>query len=281
MNKKILKAQKIEITEYHLYKKIAKIVKDKRNREIIERMAAQEKSHYELWKEITKKTVRPSYFYINIYYYLTRLFGISFGLKLLERGESLAIKLYDELKGEHPELAKMVKEEQEHEEKLLSLINSRHLENVGSIILGLNDALVELTGALAGFTLALANTQIIAMVGLITGIAASFSMAASSYLAAKEDKHKKPLIAGISTGVSYIITVIILVAPYFLFTNPFIALGNTLILAILIIFIFNFYTSVARNISFKKKFTEMAIISLGTATINFGIGYAVKQYFYL
>lgn len=279
MNPKILRAQKIEITEYFLYKKISKIVKDKKNKEIIERIAAQEKSHYELWKEITKKNVRPSYFHINFYYYLTRIFGLSFGLKFMERGESLALKLYDELKGEHPQLAKMVKEEQEHEEKLLTLINSKTLDNVGSIILGLNDALVELTGALAGFTLALAETRTIAMVGLITGIAASFSMAAASYLASKEDRTKNPITAGITTGLSYIITVIILVFPFFVFHSQFIALATTLSLAIAIIFVFNFYTSISRGVSFKRKFGEMAIISLGLAAVNFGIGYLIKTYF--
>lgn len=279
MNSKILRAQKIEITEYFLYKKISRIVKDKKNKEIIDRIALQEKSHYEIWKEITKKSIKPSYFHVYFYYYLTRIFGLSFGLKFMERGESLAIKLYSDLKGEYPQLARMIKEEQEHEQKLLSLINSKTLDNVGSIILGLNDALVELTGALAGFTLALANTQIIAMVGLITGIAASFSMAASSYLAKKEDRSKNPITAGITTGISYLITVAILVAPFFVLQNAFIALGTTLLLAITIIFVFNFYTSISRGLPFKRKFAEMACISLGVAAINFGIGYMVKQYF--
>lgn len=279
MNPKILQAQKNEITEYYLYKKISKTIKDKKNREIIERIALQEKNHYQEWKEITKIEVQPSFLLVNVYYYFARIFGLSFGLKFMERGESLALKLYDELKNDYPGLAKMVKEEQEHEEKLLTMINSKTLENVGSIILGLNDALVELTGALAGFTLALAETRIIAMVGLITGIAASLSMAASSYLAAKEDGKKNPVTACFSTGFSYVLTVIVLITPYFIFTNPFWALGTTLTLVIVIIFIFNFYISVAKSTSFKRKFGEMAIISLSTAAINFGIGYLVKQYF--
>jgi len=279
MNPKILQAQKNEITEYYLYKKISKTIKDKKNREIIERIAQQEKNHYEEWKEITKIEVQPSFLLVNIYYYFARIFGLSFGLKFMERGESLALKLYDELKNDYPGLAKMVKEEQEHEEKLLTMINSKTLDNVGSIILGLNDALVELTGALAGFTLALAETRIIAMVGLITGIAASLSMAASSYLAAKEDEKKNPITACFSTGFSYVLTVIVLITPYFIFTNPFWALATTLALVIFIIFIFNFYISIAKSTSFKRKFGEMAIISLSTAAINFGIGYLVKQYF--
>jgi VIT1/CCC1 family predicted Fe2+/Mn2+ transporter len=76
-----------------------------------------------------------------------------------------------------------------------------------------------------------------------------------------------------------VVTVILLVAPYFLFTNPFVALSITLTLVIAIIFIFNFYISISKGTSFIKKFGEMAIISLGAAAINFGIGFVVKTYF--
>jgi VIT1/CCC1 family predicted Fe2+/Mn2+ transporter len=279
MNPKILKAQKIEITEYFFYTKIIKIVKNKEHQRVLSQMAELEKKHYEIWKRISQQSVKPSYAKIYVYYVITRLCGLSFGIKLLERGEKIAIKFYQNLQGEHPGLEQMVKEEQEHEKQLLSLINNKHLENAGSIILGLNDALVELTGALAGFTLALGNTHIIAMVGLITGIAASFSMAASSYLAAKENGQANAFHACIITGISYIITVTILVSPYFVFSNPFIALCATLFLAIFVIFIFNLYTAVAQNRSFKKKFLGMAAISLGTAILNFGIGYGVKKIF--
>jgi VIT1/CCC1 family predicted Fe2+/Mn2+ transporter len=47
---------------------------------------------------------------------------------------------------------------------------------------------VELTGALSGLTLAFRNTRLIAMAGLITGIAASLSMAGSEYLATKSEE---------------------------------------------------------------------------------------------
>ncbi len=279
VNKKILQAQRKEITEFLLYEKIAKLIKDPHNKKIVEQMALQEKNHYKIWEDITKQTVEPSYWHVHFYYLVTKIFGLNFGLKFMERGEEKIVHLYEELKNDYPSLAKMLQEEQEHEQKLLNLINSKVLQNVSSVILGLNDALIELTGALAGFTLALAKTNIIAMVGLITGIAASISMASSSYLATKEDPSKNAISAGLTTGFSYIITVLILVGPYFLFTNPYFALITTLSFMILIILAFNLFTSVAQGVSFKKKFGEMAVISMGAAAINFGIGYIVKIYF--
>lgn len=275
---RLLKIQKNEHTEYCIYKKILKIVKNPSDRKIIERMVNQEKNHYEMWKEITGRGIRPSHFKVHFYVTITRIFGLSFGLKLMEKGEKLVIGLYQELLHEHPKMAEVIKEEQEHEEQILKLINNNALNYVSAIVLGLNDALIELTGALAGFTLALANTRLIAATGLITGIAASLSMAASSYLSTKEDGNKNPFSAAFATGSAYAMAVFILITPYFIFTSAFTALGVTLGLALFIILVFNFYTAISKGISFSKRFVEMALLSLGLALINFGIGFLIKRY---
>ncbi len=160
------------------------------------------------------------------------------------------------------------------------MINERKLNYIGSIVLGLNDALVELTGALAGFTFAIQNSHTIALLGLITGIAATFSMAASEYLSKRQETNRsEALRSSLYTGLSYVITVVFLITPYFLIENPFINLGIMIGVVILIIFIFNFYISVAKDLSFKRRFLEMALISIGIALLSFGIGWLVRTYF--
>jgi len=73
------------------------------------------------------------------------------------------------------------------------------------MVLGLNDALVELTGTLAGLTFALKNTRLIALSGLITGIAATLSMAASEYLSARtEQESSRALKSSLYTGGAYV-----------------------------------------------------------------------------
>jgi len=72
-----------------------------------------------------------------------------------------------------PEYAGIVANEEKHELELIALIDEERLKYIGSVVLGLNDALIEFTGTLAGLTFALRNTQIIAVAGLIMGIAAS------------------------------------------------------------------------------------------------------------
>ena len=159
-------------------------------------------------------------------------------------------------------------------------LDEERLRYAGSVVLGLNDALVELTGALAGLTLALQNGRLIALSGLITGIAASLSMAASEYLSTRsEDTDKHPVRAAIYTGIAYIITVALLVLPYLLMPeNFYLDLVISLTTGVLIIAIFNYYISIAKDEPFKKSFFEMAGLSLGVATFSFIIGYFIRQW---
>ena len=196
----------------------------------------------------------------------------------MERGESHAQINYNELSKHIPDAKKVMNEEHEHEQQLIKMLNEERLNYVGSIVLGLNDALVELTGTLAGLTFAFQNTRLIALSGLITGIAASFSMAASEYLSNKADGNGNALKASFYTGIAYILTVLLLVTPYFLIDNYYICLAITLSVAVLIIAFFNFYISVAKDYPFRKHFLEMAGISMGVAALSFGIGVLIKMF---
>lgn len=279
MNTLLLRLERQELTEYKIYSRLAELTRDPHNAAILKRIAAQEKSHYELWKSITNQDVSFNRVAYTGYIMLARLTGLNFALKLMEHNEETAQDVYENLSTTYPELKRIIAEEQAHEQELLNLINTKALEYAGSVILGLNDALIELSGALIGFTLAFSRATHVATVGLITGIAASLSMASASYLAAREDGGKKPLVAGAVTGVSYIITTLLLLSPYWLIANPFIALAATLIVAFAIIAFFNFYTAIVKDRSFKKRFAEMAAICLVVGAVNFGIGILITRYF--
>jgi vacuolar iron transporter family protein len=156
----------------------------------------------------------------------------------------------------------------------------RRPKYVGSVVLGLNDALVELTGALAGFTLALQNARLIAVVGLITGVAAALSMGASEYLSIRTDGSggQHPIRASLYTGTTYIITVLFLVLPFFIFTSHYTAMLVTLIIGIIIIAGFTYYIAKINKVSFLSRFLEMAGISLGITLVSFAIGYLIRTY---
>jgi VIT1/CCC1 family predicted Fe2+/Mn2+ transporter len=280
LKKTILGAQRNEISENIIYSRLAGFLKDKDKAAILRGIAGDELAHYKFWKTLSGREVAPDKFKIDFFVFISRVFGLTFGLKLLEKGEDLAQDAYDKIKAVAPEVEKIIGDEGRHENELIDLIDEERLKYASSVVLGLNDALVELTGALVGFTLALQNTRLVGIVGLITGIAASMSMAASGYLSAKqENTGKDPIKASIVTGSAYVVTVILLITPYLFFKNIFVCLGMVLAVAIFIIFVFTYYISVAKELDFKKRFLEMAGISLGVAAINFGIGLIVRKVF--
>lgn len=278
IEKKVKAAQRRELTEHLIYQKLARTVKNAHNREILLRISDDELKHYNLLKDYTKQKVKPNRIQVWLYYLLSRVLGITFGIKLMERGEDTAQIIYRNLASSFPRASDIAREEDEHEEHLIQAFDEKRLNYIGSTIRGLNDALVELTGALAGFTLALQDSRLIAMAGLITGIAASMSMGGTEYLAKRYEKSDQhPIKSGIYTGLAYIFTVVLLILPYILLGNIYISLGIMIVIAIVIIIIFSFYISVAKDLSFWKRFLEMAGLSLGIAALSFVIGYIARQ----
>jgi len=279
MREKLLAYQKNEITEHHIYMMLAKAVKSPENRRVLEEIAHDELRHYRAWRTHTRQDVKPDKLKIWKYYWISRILGFTFGVKLMERGEEGAQDSYEQLRGTIQGAEAIVRDENEHEAALLELLDEERLRYTGSIVLGLNDALVELTGALAGLTLALQNTKLIALTGLITGIAAALSMAASEYLSTKsEETEKHPVRASAYTGVAYVGTVFILILPYLILENFYVCLGCTLVAAVLIIGFFNYYISVARDVPFGRRFLEMTGVSLGVAALSFFIGFLIRSF---
>lgn len=78
----------------------------------------------------------------------------------------------------------------------------------------------------------------------------------------------------------YVCAVVLLVLPYLLYpeTLYLAALFTMLGTVILVIFVFTYYISVAKDYPFRKRFLEMAGISLGVAALSFVIGILVKQF---
>jgi len=269
-------AQRTEITEHFIYLRLAEKCKNENNAAVLRRIGEQEKMHADFWKSKTGLEIKPDKGRIRRTVFLARMLGLTFVLKQMEKREGTGSRQYGEMSDIYPEIRRFSEEESEHEQAILDMLDEESLQYVGSIVLGLNDALVELTGALAGFTLALGDTRVITLAGLVTGISAALSMAASDYLSSKAEGDERAKKSAVYTGVAYLLTVALLILPFLVLHAKFLALGITLFTAVLIIFAFNYYISVAKNLDFKSRFTEMTLISLGVAAFSFLIGYLLK-----
>ena len=275
----IRKMQQNELTESVIYEKIAAFAKGEENKATLRRLAKEEKAHYEIWKKYSGEEMKPQKAKVLKFTAIARILGFTFAVKLMERGEENAQEEYALLAKEVEESAHIRQQEEEHEQALLAMLDEESLQYVGSMVLGLNDALVELTGSLAGFTFAMQNTRLIALSGLIIGISATFSMASSEFLAARSEGRSDALKSCTYTGIAYLFTVVALVLPYLLLGSAqyMTALICMLAVVVLIIAGFTYYTTVALDQPFRKRFAEMAGISIGVAVVSFFVGILAKQ----
>ncbi len=273
----LLKFQKAEIQGHVIYKFLAQHA-DEKNSRILDRIAQEELNHYRILRKYTGEDVKPPFFSTLFMKLLALILGYTFVVKMMELSEKKAEVGYESVLDEVPEAKKMLQEEQTHEDRLIAMLEEERIGYIGSMVLGLNDALVELTGTLAGLTFALRNTSIVGIAGLITGIAASLSMAASEYLSEKSEKSgKSPAKAAIYTGIAYIITVALLILPFFLIHNAYFALLWSLFDAFVVILLFTFFVSVVKEEDFGKLFAEMLLISFGVALVSFVIGVLARR----
>ncbi len=278
MKKDLIEFQRQEITEHHIYKFLAE-KEEGENREILLKIAEDELRHYNIWREYTGVDVEPDWGKIRRYKIVYKIFGLVFALKLMEQGEKKSEERYKELAKKIGVAEDILKDEFEHEEQLLKLLSDERIEFIGSIVLGLSDALIELTGALAGLSLALNNTLLVGFAALITGIAASMSMAVSEYLSRKSEGDPNAAKGALYTGIAYILTVTTLVVSYFVIPNTLMALSVSLVNAALIIAGLTFYTSVVREVNWGRSYIEMLGLTLGVAAITFTIGFVIRAVF--
>ena len=276
----IRRMQQNELTESVIYEKIAAFAGGEENRQTLLRLAREEKAHYLIWKQYSGLEMKPETGKVLKYTTIARTLGFTFAVKLMERGEEKAQDEYALLAKEVAESAAIRQQEEEHEQALLEMLDEERLQYVGSMVLGLNDALVELTGSLAGFAFALQNNRMIALSGLIVGISATLSMASREFLAARSEGRTDALKSCSYTGIAYLLTVIALIAPYLIFpAGQYIpALICMLAVVILIILGFTYYTSVAQDQPFTSRFLEMALISVGVAVMSFVVGILAKKF---
>ena len=275
---KLVKIQEKEITEYNVYRRVSESTKGQ-NSKILKQISEDELRHYNEWKEYTHTEVNPDRLVVLKYLIISKIFGIMFMMKLLEGNEEKAQTNYLKISKELPEANKILADEVKHEKLLIEMIDEKRLNYLSSIISGLNDALIELAGELAGFTFALQNTSLIGFAGLIAGIAQFLSSSASEielFLTERNVENKEAIKKSVFEGSIYLVTVFFLIIPFFFTQNAFLAMGISAFNSFLIIIFFTYYVSIVKELSLKKMFSITVLVTLGIGTLSFIIGWIVK-----
>ncbi len=277
-----------EYTDYLVYKRLSESsrTKDPKMKEILTTLSATEYRHYQFWKKYMppNSKVAPSSTTIYLTLFLRLIFGYSFAIKYLEKHETSVIKKYRSVKDSIPEadqrqFDEMVRDEEEHENTFMEQMQGRYLKYISFIILGLADAIVEISGIHAGSLGIYHSTEITGLAGIVAGAAASIAMASAAYAQAKQGFQGSAAISAVFTGVSYFINAIVLAAPYFFTSSQEIAIGVSIILAIFIIAFVSYYNSVVSQSHFLRDFGELAGIMLGASAALFLFGLLIRSVF--
>ncbi len=274
-----------EITDYTIYTRLSNIGKDKKLAGIFSRLAATEHKHYLFWSRYCKGVeVHPDTPKIYFMLFLRHVLGAAFVVKYLESTEATAVRNYNSIRSLIPKkdeklLDAIIKDEEEHEKAIADQIQGSYIKYISFIVLGLADALVEVTAIFTGSLGVYHSTTLTGLAGIIAGAAASISMASAAYLQAKQGFKGSPFIAAAYTGSSYFLSTLVLAMPYFLTSTMYNAMAISIALCVLIIASVSWYNSILTGSNFKKDFTELAGIMFVTAIILFIIGLLIRNAF--
>ncbi len=282
-----------EITEYNVYATLARMEKKPENRAALEKLSAQEKTHYEFWKALLEKEdparaarIRPRMATVYGARLLRAILGVTFLTKLLEEHEHDAPAKYEALSAMIPadaraRLAEIIEDERSHERALIAQLKEARVSYIGFIVLGLADAIVEITGVHAGFLGVTGSTLIAGVSGVIVGFAAAISMGSAAYLQAKQDPEKSAIVSAFATGISYFCSVILLALPYFLIRTMGTAFAISTSVGVLLIAGFTFYGAVVFERAFWREFIEAAGLMIATAGATFVWGIIIGMIFHI
>ncbi len=279
-----LKEAKDELTDYAIYLRMAKARRERKTKfgEAYQHLAEIEHKHYELWKKYTHdKEIKVNR--VVVYFVLTLrwIFGASFAVKYLERREHATIEKYKKLATLIPPedmtaFREMVHDEEEHEMAFAQAVQGGYVKYMSFIVLGLADALVEISGIHAGSLGIYKSTEVTGLAGIVAGAAASIAMASAAFAQAKQGFEGSASVSAAYTGVSYFVSAVLLAMPYFLTRDAVFAIGASLFMAVVIIAFTSYYNAVVSTKPFTRDFLELTGIMFAATVALYLFGYSVE-----
>jgi VIT1/CCC1 family predicted Fe2+/Mn2+ transporter len=286
--KEYLDRARNELTEHFVYHKLAMHEKNAANRELLEKLSAQEKTHYEFWMSLlpAETAVKPRPLGLYGIPLFRTVFGVTFTTKFLELHEEDSVATYEKMLAAIPQehkarLREIIEDEKSHERGFIGALKERRVSYIGFVALGLADAIVEITGVHAGFLGVTGSTLIAGISGVIVGFAAAISMGSAAYLQSKQDPDRSAIVSAFITGISYMSSVICLALPYFLIRTMITAFITSTVIGMVLLASFTFYGAVVFDRKFLREFGESASLMLGTALATYFLGVVVGSAFHV
>src|SRR5436190_14658792 len=253
------KSARDEYTDGAVYRTVSRHEKNQSFKKALQDLARGEESHYEFWKAYTPDSpVKVNRLKVYFTLLLRLTLGLTFTMKFLERHEDALHERYRQMVKNIPPADKarfeaMMEEEEHQESYLMGEIHEGRVKYMSFIVLGLADAVVEISGIHAGSLGIFGRTELAGLAGIIAGLAASIAMASAAYAQAKQGFQGSAKWSAIYTGVSYMITAVFLALPYFLTPKMAVALGASLVIGVILVAAMTFYHTVVSVGHFMPK----------------------------
>ncbi len=295
---------KDEISDYRLYRSIARSEKDEKLRSLVSRLRDTELKHAHIWASLLgRKGIDgvsiPIGAKLRLYTYpiIRKILGIAVVTKLLERNEANGLEEYRELvskkilsKDEHARVEAIIRDEEEHERLLLRETEKHEsrLNYTRSIVFGMNDGLVEILAVIAGLAMVATSSIIVAVSGIIVGISGTLSMAAGAYISSKSERvveksleeksnvNTKPSKEAYYTGIFYFIGALVATYPFILGASGYVGIFEAVVSVAIVLSIASTLIAIISDTNIRTRILEMLAISLGAAFVTALIGFIVR-----
>ncbi len=277
------KSARDEYTDGSVYLALSRRERNQAFKKALEDLAHAERTHYEFWKtyapNVTVKVNRIKVYFILL---LRLTLGLTFTMKFLESHEEEVHKRYRQIAESIPPVDKarfeaMLQDEEHQENYLMGEIHEGRVKYMSFIVLGLADAVVEISGIHAGSLGIYNRTELAGIAGIVAGMAASIAMASAAYAQAKQGFEGSAKWSAIYTGVSYMFTAVFLALPYFLTASMVAALGTSLVVGVFLVAMMTYYDSIISARAFKRQFAEIAGIILAASLALYIAGTLIRQ----
>jgi VIT1/CCC1 family predicted Fe2+/Mn2+ transporter len=215
---------------------------------------------------------------------LEAILGATFAIKFLQRHEKSTVKRYRSIERLIPEsdresFGRMLKEEEEHEARLAEQTEGTVLRYMSFVVLGLADAIVEISGIHAGSLGIYNSTELTGLAGIVAGAAASISMASAAFAQAKQGFQGSAKVSAAITGASYFSNAVCLAAPYFLTSDAAYAMVASLGIAVLVLVFTSYYNSIISGAHFLRDFAELAGTMFAATVVLLVLGVVIRTHF--
>lgn len=273
----IIEAQRSEVTEYHIYKSLARHARDKENKRLLEQIAAEELEHYRFWMDYGDE-VDPMWWKVNLYILMSRIFGFVFALKLMERKEQIAEKKYLEISKFIPEVVKIAGEERGHEKILLNMVTDSRLKGMGSWIISINLVVFSLIILLFVLSMTTQNPILMATIAMISILAVSSAdLFITLFLRNNQSIHKDQVRKGLIRFVSGTAIGSIILIPYTIKQDVYVSLAMSTLIALFLSILLNYQFAVVSDQKGYKKIGRIFLVFLLVAFVGMAAGLIIRQ----